>query len=275
MSRLAASRTARRRSVRGLTLTELMIGLAAGLIVTLVGTSTFLLARQGFGTNVDQSTNLDAGRLGLDLLARNVRMAGAPPFDPATFTADTAFGLPSGAVALEGEEGGDAPDKVTVRYWSNLPYDAARMVGADCLGQAVGVGMVVNAFSVSKTDGLLCKGNGSGSSDEALPVAAQLSRLRQLLSMNRLPSTSTPRAGCMAWSLPAATGSFAPAGRSLPTAGLRQSSLSPGSFTRRRASLSCPRRLPKRRRLTSDSTACMIWPLPPTAEYSWPTRSII
>jgi type IV pilus assembly protein PilW len=190
MSRLAASRTARRRSVRGLTLTELMIGLAAGLIVTLVGTSTFLLARQGFGTNVDQSTNLDAGRLGLDLLARNVRMAGAPPFDPATFTADTAFGLPSGAVALEGEEGGDAPDKVTVRYWSNLPYDAARMVGADCLGQAVGVGVVVNAFSVSKTDGLLCKGNGSGASDEALPVAAQVVDLQL-----RYGVAPTPEAG--------------------------------------------------------------------------------
>lgn len=192
-------RTGRRRAY-GLTLTELMIGLAAGLVVTLVGTSTFLLARQGFGTNVDQSANLDAGRVGLDLLARNVRMAGAPPFDPATFAADATFSLPGGAVALQGEEGDTSPDSLTVRYWSNQPYDAARMVGADCLGQAVGVGLVVNTFSVNGTLGLQCLGNGSGSSGQPLPVAGQVVDLQL-----RYGLAPTPEAGSATRFVDAAT----------------------------------------------------------------------
>lgn len=173
----------RKQRSRGLTLTELMVGLAAGLIVTLVGTSTLLLARQGYATNVDQSTNLDAGRLGLELVARNVRMAGSPPFDPATFTADTTFALPNAAVPLQGTEGGNAADSLTIRYWSNQAYNAARMVGADCLGQAVGVGLVVNTFSVTSNSELACVGNGTGSTGSPVPVAGQVTDLQLLYGL--------------------------------------------------------------------------------------------
>lgn len=175
---MMARRLLPRSASRGLTLTEMMVALAAGLIVTMVGTSTLLLARQGFAANADQSTNLDAGRVALDLVARNVRMAGSPPFDPATFTADTSFALPNGAVPLQGVEGGNAPDSLTVRFWSNQGYNAARMVGADCLGQAVGVGLVVNAFSVTGARELACVGNGTGSTGTPLPVAGQVTDLQ-------------------------------------------------------------------------------------------------
>jgi Tfp pilus assembly protein PilW len=104
----------------------MMVGLSAGLLVTMAGISTLLLARQGFATTSDQSLNFDAGRLGIDLVARNVRMAGSPPFDPATVTTDINFALPNGDLALGGTEGGDATDTLTVRYWSNQAYDAAR-----------------------------------------------------------------------------------------------------------------------------------------------------
>lgn len=180
-----------RHHARGLTLTELMVGLAAGLIVTLVGTSTLLLARQGFSTNTDQASNLDAGRLGLDLIARNVRMAGSPPFDPATFTADTSFVLPNGAVPLQGVEGGSSADSLTVRYWSNLPYDAARMVGADCLGQAVGVGLVVNTFSITSNRELACLGNGTGSSGSPVAVAGQVTDLQLLYGLAATADTNS------------------------------------------------------------------------------------
>jgi type IV pilus assembly protein PilW len=175
---MSAARRLPRRLARGLTLTEMMVGLSAGLLVTMAGISTLLLARQGFATTSDRSMNFDAGRLGLDLLARNVRMAGSPAFNPATVTTNLSFGLPGGVLAVEGSEGGAAADSVTVRYWSNQAYDAARMVGADCLGQAVGVGLVVNTFSVTATGGLACVGNGTGATATPVAVASQVTDLQ-------------------------------------------------------------------------------------------------
>ena len=171
------------RHARGLTLTEMMVGLAAGLVVTLAGTTGLLLARQGFSTSSDQSSSLDAGRLALDLLVRNVRMAGSPPFDPATFNVSTVMQLPGGAIPLQGTEGGTGPDSLTVRFWSNQAYSPTTMLGADCLGQAVGVGMVVNTFSVSSTLGLACVGNGTGSTGTALAVAGQVTDLQLLYGL--------------------------------------------------------------------------------------------
>lgn len=173
----AGRRPARHRA-HGLTLTEMMVGLSAGLLVTMAGISTLLLARQGFQTASDQSLNFDSGRLAVDQVARSVRMAGSPPFDPATVTAGISFALPGNVLALEGVEGGTSPDSLIVRYWSNQAYDAARMVGADCLGQAVGVGLVVNTFSVTTSGSLACVGNGTGASATPTPVASNVTDLQ-------------------------------------------------------------------------------------------------
>lgn len=175
---MSGARRLPRRLARGLTLAEMMVGLSAGLLVTMAGISTLLLARQGFASASDQTLNFDAGRLGLDLLARNVRMAGSPPFDPATITPNVSFELPGGVLPIEGTEGGAATDSFTIRYWSNQAYDAARMVGADCLGQAVGVGLVVNTFSVTANGGLACVGNGTGSSGTPVSVASHVTDLQ-------------------------------------------------------------------------------------------------
>ena len=177
MSRLACSRTCARvmgrRGMRGVTLIELMVALAAGLLVTLAGAATYIMARQGFGTNADQMNNLDSGRVAIDLLSSNLRMAGAPDFNPRTVPAGPVLALPGGAMPLAGTEGGAAPDSITIRYWSDQAYNAARLSGADCLGQSVGVGLVVNEFSVASGN-LVCKGNGAGAGPSPLPVAAQV-----------------------------------------------------------------------------------------------------
>lgn len=163
---------------RGLTLTEMMVGLSVGLLVTMAGISTLLLARQGFATATDQSANFDTGRAAMDLVARNVRMAGSPPFNPATVSATPSFELPGGVIALEGTEGNDAPDTLTIRYFSNQAYDAARMVGADCAGQAVGVALVVNTFSLTANGELGCVGNGTGAAATPVPVASNVTDLQ-------------------------------------------------------------------------------------------------
>jgi len=188
---MSARRLRRARDARGLTLTEMMVGLAAGLVVTLAGTTGLLLARQGFNANSDQSSSLDAGRLALDLLARNVRMAGSPAFDPATFNVSTVLQLPGGAVPLQGVEGGTSPDSLTVRFWSNQAYSPTLMVGADCLGQAVGVGMVVNTFSVWSALGLACVGNGTGATGTPLAVAGQVTDLQLLYGLASAPEANS------------------------------------------------------------------------------------
>jgi type IV pilus assembly protein PilW len=161
------------RSQRGLTLVELMIALVIGLLITVAAASLYLVARQGFRTNDDQSRNFETGRLAVEVLSRNIRMAGAPAFVPATANAQVVE-IP-GRLPVTGTDGGaGGPDTITVRYFSDQPYNAGTLAGADCLGQAVGVADVVNTFSIDANGQLMCQGNGGGGGNAAQPLAAQV-----------------------------------------------------------------------------------------------------
>ncbi|MGL4576959.1 MAG: PilW family protein [Burkholderiaceae bacterium] len=140
---------------KGLTLVELLVAVAIGLIITVAAGSVYLVAQQGFRTNDDQTRILENGRLAMELVSRNARMAGAPTFVAATPNTDPLFP----AIAVQGTEGGAAPDSVTFRYWSDRAYDSALLTGADCLGQSVGVGIVQNTYAIANQQ-LTCQGNG-------------------------------------------------------------------------------------------------------------------
>lgn len=163
----------RRRHQAGLTLVELLVALVIGLLITVAAASLYLVAREGFRTNDDQSRNFETGRLAVEILSRNIRMAGAPSFIPATANAQV-LEVP-GRLPITGTDGGaGGPDSITVRYFSDRTFDVDTLQGADCLGQSVGVNDVVNTFSISANGQLLCRGNGGGGGRPAQPIAAQV-----------------------------------------------------------------------------------------------------
>jgi type IV pilus assembly protein PilW len=144
----------------GLSLIELMVAMAISLIIILAATTVYVAGKDGFRTTDDRNRNLESGRLALDMLTRNVRMAGAYNYDVSN--PNQVLELPLPAIALGGIEGGANPDSLTVSYQSNQAYNAALLQGADCLGQVVGVGgIVTNTFSVSADGQLMCQGIGA------------------------------------------------------------------------------------------------------------------
>ncbi|HET7774228.1 MAG TPA: PilW family protein [Burkholderiaceae bacterium] len=164
------------RKAQGVTLIELLVSLAVGLLVTVAAGSLYLVARQGFRVSDDQSRNFETGRLAVEILTRNIRMAGAPQFNPATPNAVVRFPPAANplAVPVQGTEGGAQPDRLVVSYVSDQPYNAATLTGADCLGQNVGANLVVKTFSISADGQLQCQGNGGAGAAPAAPIAAQV-----------------------------------------------------------------------------------------------------
>lgn len=137
---------------RGLTLVELLVSLTIGLLVTVAAASVYLMARQGFTTNEDQSRTFETGRLVVDQISRNFRMAGAPMFDPADLNLNTGGIRPFPVDAIVGVDGGPggAPDSISIAYTNIDDYDAATMMGADCEGRQIGRNLViVNTFFIT------------------------------------------------------------------------------------------------------------------------------
>lgn len=136
---------------RGLSLVELMISMAISLALAIVITRTFFGSRQAYRVADEVAQLQEQGRLALEMVGYNVRMAGWLPvvqYDAEVRKdANAEFGSYSnGQAMIEGCSGGfdndyhcvAAPvatsDGLTVRYIGD-PYDSGTGVGADCLGQ--------------------------------------------------------------------------------------------------------------------------------------------
>lgn len=98
----------RRPSQRGLTLVELMIGIALGLLVILAVTYVFSASRASYRHQESFSAVQESGRIALEVLGRDIRMAGNPGCGNLAFlthvSANSAdlLGRFSNAVALDG-----------------------------------------------------------------------------------------------------------------------------------------------------------------------------
>jgi Tfp pilus assembly protein PilW len=119
----------------------------------------YIAGKEGFRTSDDRSRNLESGRLAIDLLARNVRMAGSYNFDASNPRTNTVFQT-GGFRPIFGDQVAGM-DRLSVAYDSIQAYNAGKLEGADCEGQPVGIGMVRNRFSVSADGQLMCEGTGS------------------------------------------------------------------------------------------------------------------
>jgi type IV pilus assembly protein PilW len=79
-------------SQRGVSLVELLVGLAIGLILALAASAAYLYSKQGFNTTSETSQTEENGRFALNLLTRYIQSAGFVMIDKTA-------GFPSGAPA--------------------------------------------------------------------------------------------------------------------------------------------------------------------------------
>jgi type IV pilus assembly protein PilW len=163
---------------QGLSLIELLVAMTITMLVVVAASSVYLVARQGFKSNDDSSRNLENGRFAMDILTRNIRMAGAYTFVISDPLSATTFPAAGAIQPISGTEGGLAsPDTLTIAYelQQSENFNAATLTATDCLGQSVtGVGrMVINTFSISADGQLQCRGNGvpiAGVAGATLPL---------------------------------------------------------------------------------------------------------
>ena len=132
---------------RGVGLIEIMIGLAAGLVLIGALAYFFLGSRQLNRTQDDVSRMQESGRIALEVMGRAIRQAGARANVNAAFP---------GNALLASDGAGGASDSITVRY------DVQDGGEVDCVGNAVASGPVVYVFTVNPDDRTLRCANSPG-----------------------------------------------------------------------------------------------------------------
>lgn len=162
MSPLRRQRTPRRSAQSGLSLVELLVSLAISIVIALAAASAYLGTRSTATAMANISNINETGKLALDMIGRELQMAGYYPAiipnNPANTNMMGAFSnTKNAAVAaynqgLFGCEGGlfnpttgscpvavaGAPDSVVVNYFAQIELDATTFgSGFDCLRQTV------------------------------------------------------------------------------------------------------------------------------------------
>lgn len=145
----------------GLTLVEMMVAMALGLLILLAVSSIYIGSRQTFRMQDDNARLQETGRYALEVLGRSVRQAGFwnMPINPVATA--TAFG----GTPITGVNGaGSAPDTVTVQY-DGLTGDR------DCEGNVLAANAIVqDAFRLDNSE-LQCDGNADGTVDHQALVS--------------------------------------------------------------------------------------------------------
>ncbi|TVR63422.1 MAG: prepilin-type N-terminal cleavage/methylation domain-containing protein [Candidatus Competibacteraceae bacterium] len=170
-----ARRTIRLGQARGFSLIEILLSLVLGLIV-LAGIMQVYLSNQQTTRYLRGMANVqENGRFAVDLLARNLRMAGYDDpdtaLDPVAAFAPTAPDT-SGLFGIDGASG--APDTLITRFEGGNNI-------RDCLGNLVAASTAVqNTFTVdAATEELVCATRHSGSMTiTTQPLATGIENLR-------------------------------------------------------------------------------------------------
>ncbi len=119
----------------GFSLVELMVAMTIGLGLTLVVAQLFLGSRQIQATQDDLARIQEGARFAVELLAKELRMAGYKSFDS---TGD--FDAANPAITGSNDTGTNLSDQIQVHYFgsSNTAATAVDNTVLNCLGNAVG-----------------------------------------------------------------------------------------------------------------------------------------
>ena len=156
---------------KGISLIELMVGLAIGLLVALAAVGTLVLTRTSGTTLADSSQLISQGNNVMRLISFHLRQSGAielTPVDPLLSPGDRYYmfsdlftGNNAAGLVVQGEEGGStAPDTLDISYENRVDdrgtpsdVDDDVHVSRDCLGAetAATLTRIQNHFEFSDT----------------------------------------------------------------------------------------------------------------------------
>lgn len=159
----------------GLTLVELLIAMALGLLVLLAVVSLYVGSRQTFRIQEDSARLQETGRYAIETLGRSIRQAGFwnMPINPVSTA--TAFG----GVAINGTNG--VTDTVTVQYDVLVgDRDCEGTVIDAALFTAIG-GVVTETYSLNGNN-LVCEGVDADAA--ASPLVSDVEDLQVLYGLN-------------------------------------------------------------------------------------------
>jgi type IV pilus assembly protein PilW len=175
---------------RGMTLVEMLVAITIGLLLLLAISAVFINMKRAF-TSQDQLSQLqDNERLAVEVLTTTIQSAGYFT-NPVTNTADIlAAASPTWDVGqgIAGSSGtAPASDTVSVRY-RTAPGDGIM----DCLGQTNTGGAeseVVNTFSISANNELMCAVNGGA----ATALVSNISTMSVVYAVDGLDTGNADR----------------------------------------------------------------------------------
>lgn len=155
MNRIVHNTMSLHRDQYGLTLVEIMVAITISLLLMAGVLQIFLSSKSSYNLQNGLGRLQENGRYSMDILARNIGMAGLPsdpndPIDPVV-AANTSDNTTANADLGFATANGQASDIIEIQYTSTT----------DCLGNATGAGgIAINRFYLNGTD-LMCLGNGS------------------------------------------------------------------------------------------------------------------
>ena len=119
----------------GFSLVELMVAMTIGLVLTLVVAQLFLGSRQTQATQDDLARIQEGARFAVELLAKELRMAGYKSFD-----STGVFDAANLAITGSNDSGTNSSDQIQVRYYGSSDTAATTVDNTvlNCLGNAVG-----------------------------------------------------------------------------------------------------------------------------------------
>ena len=119
----------------GFSLVELMVAMTIGLALTLVVAQLFLGSRQTQATQDDLARIQEGARFAVELMAKELRMAGYKSFD-----STGVFDAANPEITGSNDTGTNLSDQIQVRYFgsSDTAATAVDNTVLNCLGNAVG-----------------------------------------------------------------------------------------------------------------------------------------
>lgn len=152
---------------RGVSLIELMIGIAIGMLIVVAAIGTMLYTRASSTTIGDSARLHQDAATAFRIIGETVRQTGARRLVEAGGTVEfnpafVGYGVNTASFAIRGTEGASTPTIATDRLEIGYDSDAVVQI-TDCLGSVAttGANNITNTFDVSGGN-LRCNGNAAG-----------------------------------------------------------------------------------------------------------------
>lgn len=168
----------------GLSLLELLIAMALGLLLVVGIGTVYIGSNQTYRVQENSARLQETGRFALEVIGRSLRQAGAAANITANATAVTTQCLTTNAppcTAIAGANGaGAASDTLTVQFYAGMDENNGGWGARDCTGGfAVADTLMTNAFALVGTD-LRCTGSVGG----AQPLVSDIEDIQVLYGVD-------------------------------------------------------------------------------------------